>query len=497
MVAESEGRAEGARARVRPAHLLALLPAVMLLLLLRRAVWDVDIFWQLKLGEMILDRGGPVRLEPFAALHLGEPLPAVAWAGQAVMALARQIGGWNLLRITDALIWLGGFWAVAAACRQRGAATGAVALALLLALIVALPTASVRPQSFSCLCFGLMLALLRLQLAPRLAIPLGAAVLLAWQNLHPSVSVGVVAMGLAALPGWIAWLRDRARPLPLTPTALALIGACAMFATPDGFSILRISAVNAEASVAIGASEWLPLWISANRSNAIPMLVVLLLTLRHMLFNRSRVDAAEVAVALGMLVMTVAAYRFVLYWGVALIPVIARAAAAPVEDRPGRAGLLRVAVPVLIIALATPLILPTRFVETLPIGAVERLRKEGLRGTVYGDFPFGGVIIDTGYPDWRVAYDGRYYRYARKEWQYNGGIENGIVPLVDVERKWRPVAFVIDEFHNAPLAEELARARRWKRIYERGGVVVYVPRYRRTASSRPLSSRASPGSAPR
>jgi hypothetical protein len=471
------------------APLLALVPAAMLLALLARTVWDVDIFWQLKLGELILDRGGPVTVEPFAVRHLGEPMPAVAWAGQAVMALARRIGGWNLLRVVDGLCWLGGFWAVAAACRWRSAAAPAVALALVLAFVAALPTASIRPQSFACLCFGLLLALQRLGLRPLVTIALGAPLLVAWQNLHPSVSVGVAAMGLTALAGWLGWLRDRRSPVPWAPTVLALLGLAAVFATPDGVSILQTSALNAKASIAIGASEWLPLWVPANHLNAVPVAVVVLVAVALVWRRPRQVDAGELAVALGLLVLTLTAYRFVLFWAVAMVPVIARAAGAAGAARPMRWAW--VLWPVLAVAVFAPLLAPTRFAPTLPLAAVERLRREQVRGTVYGDFPFGGVIIDAGYPAWRVAYDGRYYRYAREEWQYNGGIENGIVPLVDVIAKWHPAAFVLDAVHNAPIAGELARSPRWRRIWARDGFVVYVPRYRRV--SRP----ASPGSAPR
>lgn len=203
--------------------LLALIPAAMLLVLLLRRVWDVDIFWQLKLGELILDSGGPLPGEPFAVLHIGEPLPAVAWAGQAAMALARRIGGWDFLRVFDAACWLGGFGAVASACRLRGASLPAVAIALSLAFLAALPTASIRPQSFGCLCFGLLLALQRLELKLALTIGLGTPLLVAWQNLHPSVSVGVAAMGFATLPGTAEWLRGRSA-LPVVPMMLGLIG---------------------------------------------------------------------------------------------------------------------------------------------------------------------------------------------------------------------------------------------------------------------------------
>ena len=453
--------------------LLALVPAAMLLVLLLRPVWDADIFWQLKLGEVILDSGGALPGEPFAALHIGEPLPAVAWAGQVLMALARRIGGWDFLRVFDAVCWLGGFGAIAIACRLRGASLLAVAIALGLAFLAALPTASVRPQSFACLCFGLLLALQRLELKPALTIALGAPLLVAWQNLHPSVSVAVAAMGFAALPGAVGWLRGR-NALPVVPVMLALIGVAAIFATPDGTSIIATSAANAEMSMAIGATEWLPLWIPDNRYIAVPIVVVALLAAR-LVARQRHFDLVEIAIAVGLGLMTLATYRFVLFWAVAIVPVIARAVAPPVA-RPERSKVVTVLASLLLVAVATPLIAPTRFAATLPLAAVQLLRDHHIRGTVYGDLLFGGVIIDTGYPDWRVAYDGRYYRYSSEEWRYDSDIKSGIVPLADVVRRWNPAAFVLDARRNAPITEELAHSKMWQRIYARDGIVVYVPR---------------------
>src|SRR5215218_8325631 len=98
-----------------PVSVAAAASAGMLFVLLLRPIYDVDIFWQLRLGELSLDRGAPVPTEPFAASHLGEPLPPLGWLGQIVYALARRAGGWPAVRALDALVWVGGFWAVAAA----------------------------------------------------------------------------------------------------------------------------------------------------------------------------------------------------------------------------------------------------------------------------------------------------------------------------------------------------------------------------------------------
>lgn len=455
-------------------HLLfALAPAAMLLILLLRQVWDVDIFWQLKLGELILDRGGPLPGEPFAVLHLGEPIPAVGWVGQALMALARRIGGWDFLRVFDAACWLGGFGAVAIASRLRGASLPAVVIALSLAFLAALPTASIRPQSLGCLCFGLLLALLRLELNSGLTIALGAPLLITWQNLHPSASVGVAAMGFAALPGVAGWLRGR-RALPVVPIMLGLIGIGAIFATPDGSSIITTSITNAQMSAAIGATEWLPLWAPDNRSIAVPIVVVALLAGRLVVRER-RFDIVDIAVALGLGLMTLTAYRFVLFWAVAMVPVIARSV-APATSSLRRSEAATVLASLLLVGIATPLIAPTRFAETLPLAAMQVLRENHVRGTVYGDLTFGGVIIDAGHPDWRVAYDGRYYRYSSEEWRYDSDIEKGIVPLVDVVRRWGPAAFVLSMRRNAPIVGELASSEMWQRVYARDGIVAYVPR---------------------
>lgn len=459
---------------------LVLAPAVILSLLLMRPVWDVDIFWQLRLGEMILQHHGPILSEPFAASHVGEPMPAMAWLAQAFYAGARLLGGWDALRVFDALCWLGGFCAVAAACRAKGAAPLATMIALLVSVMAALTTASVRPQSFAVLCFGVLLALLRLKLRPLVTVLLAVALLVLWQNLHPSVIVGAVALGASAAGGWLAWWRDRTGPMPLAATILAPIAAAAMFATPDGLSILAVSARNAQASLEINVSEWLPMWEPSNRDNSLPILTAMAITLWLVVRNPTRIRLTELAVAVALFVMTLVTIRFVLFWAIAIVPVIARAAAEPT---PSRMAVPRWVAPLALAAaaLAMPVARPTHFHESLPMAAIERLRQENVRGVIYADFPYGGPLIDAGYPDWRVAFDGRYYRYTSEEWRFNGRVESGEAGLGDILRKWRVAAFLLKVSHNTPLARELARTPGWKRIWDKDGIVVYVPAAKTTA----------------
>ena len=432
----------------------------------------------MKLGELILAHGGPIALEPFSAKHLSDPLPALGWLGQAIMAAVRLEGGWDVLRAFDALCWSSGFFAIAMACRWRGASAGGVAIAIILAVIAALPTASIRPQSFALLCFGLLLALLRLDPRPAIKLAFGVPLLLLWQNLHPSVSLAGLALGCHALAGWWCWWRDGKSAAPWAETALAVFAGLAMFATPDGWSILAISAANADMSVAIGVSEWLPLWHPGNWTNAMAMLA---LVLTGILFvwraGSERIDLGEGLLALALAGATMFAYRFAAFWAPAMIPVISRsltrAASPPGREKAGRLGIGAACV-IAVLGLS-PRIIPTHFDATLPVSAVAALKKQDVRGTVYADFPYGGILIDAGWPRWKVAYDGRYYRYERDEWRYNGGIETGIVPLRDVVHKWHPAAFLLNRHHNAPLARSLARSPDWRLVFRDAQTVVYVP----------------------
>src|SRR4051794_4042888 len=94
----------GERAGLPRPSVLPLAASLALFIVLLRPVYDVDIFWQLNLAELILATRGRVPTEPFAATPLGEPLPPLAWLGQAVYAAVRSVGGWPVLRAFDALL---------------------------------------------------------------------------------------------------------------------------------------------------------------------------------------------------------------------------------------------------------------------------------------------------------------------------------------------------------------------------------------------------------
>jgi hypothetical protein len=470
-----DNNAPGAKHLAASAFYL-LIPASLFFYLLTRAIWDVDIFWELRLGEMILRAGGPVSREPFAATHLGDTLPAIGWLGQAVFAGVRLLGGWTGLQVFNAIVWLGGFWAAAAACRRRSGDPVAAVVALALGIMPALPTASIRPQSYAALGFGLLLALLRLELSPTRTFLLALPLFVLWQNLHPSVSVAAVVLGGTAAVAWMRFLLRRRPSPPWLLSALAVAAAASMFATPLGFSLVEVSVANAKASVDIGVSEWLPAWAPPNRTLAYLIATAAGLVGGVLVLKRRRIDWEELAPAVVLFVMTMAAYRFVLFWGIALIPPLVRALA---DEQPVRRQSLAepfVASAMLAGAAALSLwISPIHFSESFPLQGIQRLKSAGVKGNVFAYFPWGGPVIDAGYPDWRVAYDGRYYRYTPAEWRRYDETETGAVGLAELDRIYHPTAYLLAPGINEALISALrAQPHGWRQIYADRRCVVFV-----------------------
>jgi hypothetical protein len=450
-----------------PVSAAAATSAAMLFVLLLRPVYDVDIFWQLRLGELELDRGTLIRTEPFAASHLGEPLVPVGWLGQVVYALARRAGGWPALRALDALVWVGGFWAVAAAARRSGAAGPAVLVALGVGFMSALPCASLRPQSFAALGFGLALAVCRRNPSPARGLAVLAVVFVLWQNLHPSVGLAAITFGATAGVAWVRWLAGhRPRP-PWLFTGGAALAALAVFATPAGAGILPVTAYNAEMSVRLGVNEWLPPWDRSNYPAGLTFAVAALAAGWLVTRNWRRVDLEEAAPAAALFVLTLTAHRFALFWGIAIVPVLARCLTtnpSAAERRWGSA--VFAAVLVLAVIGFAGLVRPTWFHDSLPLEGVTRLRATGVRGTVFCHYPYGGPLIDAGFPDWVVTFDGRYYRYTPEEWELYAAAVRGEVGVEEIERRYRPDAFFLRPGVDAKLIRRLEADPGWRRVYE-------------------------------
>jgi hypothetical protein len=458
-----------------------LLLGAMVLILLARPIHDVDVFWQVKLGELALHHGGPIAEEPFSATHAGEPLVPIAWLGQIVFAAVHRIGDWPGLQAFDAILWASGFLAAAAAARRAGSTTGAATIAVGLAFVASLPFASLRPQTFAVLSFGLLLALLRSSRPTVQKLALAAPLLVVWQNLHPSVTVAAAAAAGAAAFGWGRWLMDRARSRPWADTWVVGLAAAASLATPAGWHLFAASAYNAAISRELGVSEWLPMWSPSNRSDAFPAWAAVAVSILLLARRPRRVWAEDVGRGAVLGAMMLTAYRFSPFWALSMIPVwagtLSPAEAPPANGPRNRlAVILAAVVSVGLAVMLAPIVRPRLFAEDLPLAGIDRLRHERVAGVIYCHPPWGGPLIGRGYPDWRVTFDGRYYLYSRDEWDLYFRAARGELPLAELDRLYRPAAFVLRADVEAALIEELRASGEWQELSSDGHSVVWVRR---------------------
>lgn len=466
---------------------------IVLLIQAVRPNYDVDVFWQVRLGQLALEQGGPVAADPFTATHRGEPVPPVAWLAQIVFAMLYELGGWRLLLAANSTAFTAALVLSVAATRPNEASSRAVLAALALALLVALPHCEIRTQTCGMLAFGSLLALERTDWRLRWKLPLAGAILVLWQNMHPSVTLAVLVFGAMAAAEWIAWFRtgaddSDATSAPWGRTALTVLALAATVATPLGTSIFTISAENAEISRALSISEWMPLWRLPVSGAAMPLWLALGVSALLVLRLRTQLRPKEWAVLLVMGVASVAVFRFALFWAVAMAPIWGRWLTLVLADRqPATTGRARLGIVpsaavifgVCTVALGLPWLagLPV-FDASIPLAAAERLEELDIRGTVYNYREWGGPLIFRGDGRWKVTIDGRLYFFPRGDWQRYHAVAAGSVPVEQVERWYAPAAFFLRPDYHARFIERLRASDRWHEVYADPCAMIFVPRTR-------------------
>ncbi len=463
------------------------------LLLEFRPNHDVDVFWRVKLGQLALEQRELVRADPFTATCAGEPVPPLYWLSEVFYAALYRLGSWRLLSQVNAFVFAGAFLVAACTVRRRETTAPANLLGMGLGLLIAIPHSAIRPQSFGLLGFALLLWIAQLDLRARKKIVLAAMVLIAWQNMHPSVPVAVVVFTAMAGAGWFRWLFDRRAAKPWMTTALALLAFACTSATPMGWHIFEVSATNARISRELGITEWMPAWYPALWGESLWFWVALVFSLVLLARVGRNVRLEDMAVFFVLAGLALCVYRFSLFFAVAMVPVwsrwlheaatVGRASPHQTLSPPslgatnGRGFMATSATVSLLLlpALILPLLVrPRLFDREIPMRAVRQLRGYGVRGVIYNYREWGGLLIWAGWPDWKVTIDGRLYLFPRKDWQRYREIARGRVPVAQVEQWYRPDVFFLRPGYHKGFIPLLRASSNWEEVYADENAVVFI-----------------------
>jgi hypothetical protein len=188
----------------------------------------VDLAYQVRAGELMLESLAVLRTDPFTFTAMGDPWLNQQWGAGVLFALVHGLGGWGGLALFRALLIAVAVGFVLLGCRRWLPARPA-ALLTLAGFVVGIAALGLRAQLFGIVLFAAVLAILAWRdERPRLAwaIPL---LVLAWANLHGSFFLGPAAV-LVALAQDLVARRPGVRRL-LAVLAASLVATCV---TPFG-----------------------------------------------------------------------------------------------------------------------------------------------------------------------------------------------------------------------------------------------------------------------
>jgi hypothetical protein len=401
-------------------RLLAIVAAVGGALPATRPLSDLDIWWHVRLGDLIRTSGVPHH-ELWSYPILGDPWHPTAWLSDVLFSMLHETGGWRAIVVFKVLASTG---ILALLYRQvvplaRAEITAPIFVTCLASIGIFFTE---RPQVFS---FLLVLIVgpwaVRLATTGRWRAWPWVAITYLWCNLHGEWVLGPALLGLGAV-SWMVQCRFSRGSLRTFSGggAVAVAATLTTMATPVGPGLmLQPLAVHA---IAPELSEWQPTALLGNAPLGYTLLLLCLVV--------SWAVAPPQRIGLFVFSLGVIAFSFIAVRNVApatllLAPIAAQAAAAAFETRlgdrppstvPKWVGLVAggaVATLVVIATFARPAVeqtIPWRIVHQLQASPQPKHIVASLlvSGIITGEVPSASVAMDTRVDNYTASYARNY-----------------------------------------------------------------------------------------
>lgn len=294
-----------------------------------------DFWWHVRTGQLILEKRVIPTIDLFTYTRPGALWINQAWLMQTLFALLMQWGGVPLVIFFHALTITTGYILILRACAPKYGVRTSV-WATLIGVGIGIQSWAVRPQSFSFLAFGILIALIEAhrhgnqpnqpvnhRRALWWAIPLFAI----WVNAH-----GVFVFGLAALGLYVVgtlldalWAREwHSRRAELTELCIqGLLSLAALSLNPQGpieIANYVLGFFQSKATIQYNV-EFAPLMIRAADGMIFAFALLLLIVAR--LNSSTRLTTAQTLTLLAFIAMTLFSRRSAAWFGMVQIPILA------------------------------------------------------------------------------------------------------------------------------------------------------------------------------
>jgi hypothetical protein len=474
-------------------------------LVVRKFDLDPDVWWHIKLGDLILQAHRFPTTDPFSFTVAGQPWMACEWLGDTLFALVARIGGLRgldaLLLVLGAAIILGIY--ALATLRSGSSKAGLIAAAALLPLSTLAFT--LRPQMLGFLFIILTLIVLELfRSGKHAAIWFLPVIFFFWVNTHGSFPIGLGTIFVYWASGLVSFrsghLEARAwsggERIQLSGVFLACLAALAI--TPYG---TRLAAYPFEVAskLPLGVAS-VQEWRSMPFNEPVGKFFLVLLLgfiLAQVTFDFTwRVE--ELGLFLFGTLMACLHLRFILIFVPFVAPLLAVIFARWMSpyDKKKDQFVLNAAL-IALVALGMARYFPTREYlqervnENSPARAIEYIRQHAIPDPMFNTYDFGGYLIWSRWPEHKVFIDGRADPYERggvlADYLYARHTQPGTLAVL---RAYGIQSALLQR--NEALSYFLAASPEWKAVYTDDLAILFV----RSAAGEPkLNSASGPNGA--
>jgi hypothetical protein len=453
----------------------------------RRFQVDPDMWWHVKVGDVILKTHHWPTADPYSFTVFGQHWLAYEWLGEVLFSVAHRLGG---LRGLEMVLWL--FCATVlialyslGTLRSGKSKAGFVAAVLL--FLLAMPSFSVRPQMLGYL-FLILTAtiLLRFRQGKPGAIWLLPAMMVLWVNSHGSWIIGLGAIFVYLASGFFEFQMGNLEARKWTPkerktlSIVFLLCIAVLPITPYGFKI-ALSPFEFAFSLPLNVQrilEWQPMPFNLPGGKIFLGLLIVLAVVQVLYRFTWRLE--ELALFLFGAAMACLHIRFLLIFVPFAVPVIATMIAkwidaynAKIDKYALNVALMAAVAGGIIFTFPKTAKLEESLAKDFPIAAVEYLNQHPAPEPMYNTYGFGGYLVWSRGPEHKVFLDGRGDVYER------GGVLADYLKISDMKPE---TLALLDRYkiqscllqHDEALVTLLSATPGWTKVYSDETAALFV-----------------------
>lgn len=400
-------------------------------------VYDLDVWWQVTIGNDILARHAIPVQDRFALAALGRPYHDSHWLFQVVLACAHRLGGMGGVEGAMVAIWGAALFFCSRAIR-RWSAPPLSCILLFLAAMASMERFLPRPEIVT----FLMISLFYLRLQEGKYRSLGDLALLGllqavWTNCHGLFVLGPFMAGCYWVVAAVRRVRNGDADFPALTRLLAVL-LVATLLTPFGmrgweYAFLLFTEVTPSSALALkSVGELSPTFGAATMAAPafwfFAALLVLTVVAVVVAGARGRVSPQRLLIAAGLGIVAATGRRNMVLFALVASPFLAEHLPFVLHARSRRSHIVALASSVVMLAWAwfplsgryyLTMEIPSRFgwgatPSFFPHGLPPFLDRIGFKGHVYNSNTVGGFYLAHFYPQKLPLTDGRWEIYDRR-----------------------------------------------------------------------------------